>query len=99
MPRTRSLFVVQAVEEAFAWRVVPASAMACLPLRQLLGDPKFGGTRRASRPTCSSPSSTGPDSSRQGVKDRSQIANPQPLQKVEFQVAYEGSDYLITEIK
>lgn len=33
------------------------------------------------------------------VRDRSQIANLQPLQKVEFQVAYDGSDYLITEIK
>lgn len=33
------------------------------------------------------------------VKDRSQIANLQPLQKVEFQLLYDGADYLITEIK
>ena len=33
------------------------------------------------------------------IKDKSQLANLQPLQKVEFQLAYDGNDYLITEIK
>jgi Cu(I)/Ag(I) efflux system periplasmic protein CusF len=33
------------------------------------------------------------------VKDKSKLSNFQPLQKVEFQVTYDGSDYLITEIK
>lgn len=33
------------------------------------------------------------------VKDRSQLANLQAMQEVEFQVSYDGEDYLITEIK
>ena len=33
------------------------------------------------------------------VKDKGQLSNLQPLQKVEFQLAYDGNDYLITEIK
>ena len=33
------------------------------------------------------------------VKDRSQLANLQPMQEVEFQLSYDGEDYLITEIK
>ncbi len=33
------------------------------------------------------------------VKDRRQLANLRPMQKVEFQVTYDGKDYLITEIK
>ena len=33
------------------------------------------------------------------VKDRSLIANLRPSQKVEFQLARDGGDYLITEIK
>ena len=33
------------------------------------------------------------------VKNREQLANLQPMQKVEFQVAYDGKDYLITDIK
>ena len=33
------------------------------------------------------------------VKDRSQLANLQPMQEVEFQVSYDGEDYLITDIK
>lgn len=33
------------------------------------------------------------------IKDKSQLANLQPMQKVEFQVVYDGNDYLITEIK
>ena len=33
------------------------------------------------------------------VRDRGKLAGLQPMQKVEFQVVYNGSDYLITEIK
>ncbi len=33
------------------------------------------------------------------IKDKSQLANLQPMQKVEFQLVYDGNDYLITEIK
>lgn len=33
------------------------------------------------------------------VKDKALLANLQPLQKVEFRLAYDGKDYLITEIK
>lgn len=33
------------------------------------------------------------------VKDKSQLSNLQPMQKVEFQLTYDGKDYLITEIK
>src|SRR3990172_8627089 len=33
------------------------------------------------------------------IKDKNQLAGLQPLQKVEFQLAYDGNDYLITEIK
>jgi Cu/Ag efflux protein CusF len=33
------------------------------------------------------------------VKDRNQLSNLQPMQKVEFQLAYDGSNYLITDIK
>ena len=33
------------------------------------------------------------------VKDPSQLANLQPMQEVEFQVSYDGGDYLITDIK
>lgn len=33
------------------------------------------------------------------IKDKSRLANLQPMQKVEFQLAYDGSNYLITEIK
>lgn len=33
------------------------------------------------------------------VKDRGQLASLQPNQKVEFQLAYDGKDFLITEIK
>ena len=33
------------------------------------------------------------------VKDKAQLANLQPMQKVEFKVAYDGKDYLITDIK
>src|SRR3990172_11261877 len=33
------------------------------------------------------------------VKDRSQLADLQPTQAVEFQVSYDGEDYLITDIK
>lgn len=33
------------------------------------------------------------------VKDKSQLANLRPLQKVEFELSYDGNNYLITEIK
>ena len=33
------------------------------------------------------------------VKDTSQLANLQPMQKVEFRVTYDGKDYLITDIR
>jgi Cu/Ag efflux protein CusF len=33
------------------------------------------------------------------VRDKGQLADLQPMQKVEFQLAYDGNDYLITEIK
>lgn len=33
------------------------------------------------------------------VKDTSQLANLRPLQEVEFQVSYDGRDYLITDIR
>jgi Cu/Ag efflux protein CusF len=33
------------------------------------------------------------------VKDKGQLSNLQPMQKVEFQLSYDGNDYLITEIK
>jgi Cu/Ag efflux protein CusF len=33
------------------------------------------------------------------VKDKNQLSNLQPMQKVEFQLAYDGSNYLITDIK
>ncbi len=33
------------------------------------------------------------------IKDKSQLANLQPMQKVEFRLIYDGNDYLITEIK
>ena len=33
------------------------------------------------------------------VKDKGQLSNLQPMQRVEFQVVYDGNDYLITEIK
>lgn len=33
------------------------------------------------------------------VKDKGQLADLQPMQKVEFQVTYDGNDYLITEIR
>ena len=33
------------------------------------------------------------------VKDKNQLANLQPMQKVEFRVVYDGNDYLITDIK
>lgn len=33
------------------------------------------------------------------VKDKHQLSNLQPMQKVEFQLVYDGNDYLITEIK
>jgi Cu(I)/Ag(I) efflux system protein CusF len=33
------------------------------------------------------------------VTNKSQLAGLQPLQKVEFRVLFDGSDYLITEIK
>ena len=33
------------------------------------------------------------------VKDKGQLANLQPMQKVEFRLTYDGNDYLITEIK
>ena len=33
------------------------------------------------------------------VKDKNQISQLQPMQKVEFQIAYDGNDYLITDIR
>ncbi len=33
------------------------------------------------------------------VKDKNQLSNLRPMQKVEFQLSYDGNDYLITEIK
>jgi Cu/Ag efflux protein CusF len=33
------------------------------------------------------------------VKNKDQLSDLQPMQKVEFRLAYDGSDYLITEIK
>ena len=33
------------------------------------------------------------------VKDRNLLSNLQPMQKIEFQVTYDGNDYLLTEIK
>lgn len=33
------------------------------------------------------------------VRDKGQLARIQPMQKVEFQLAYDGNDYLITDIK
>lgn len=33
------------------------------------------------------------------VKDKSRLADLQPMQKVEFRVTYDGTDYLITDIK
>ena len=33
------------------------------------------------------------------VKDRNQLANLQPMQRVEFQVIHDGRDYLITDIR
>jgi Cu/Ag efflux protein CusF len=33
------------------------------------------------------------------VKNKDQLSDLQPMQKVDFQVSYDGNDYLITEIK
>ena len=33
------------------------------------------------------------------VKDKSQLANLQPLQEVQFRVVHDGRDYLITDIR
>ena len=33
------------------------------------------------------------------VKDKAMLANLQPLQKVDFELAYNGRDYIITKIK
>ncbi len=33
------------------------------------------------------------------VKDKSQLANLRPAQKVDFQISYDGQDYVITDIK
>lgn len=33
------------------------------------------------------------------VKNKGQLSSLQPMQKVEFQLSYDGDDYLITEIK
>lgn len=33
------------------------------------------------------------------VKDRSQLANLQTMQKVKFRLTYDGGDYVLTEIK
>lgn len=33
------------------------------------------------------------------VKDKRQLSNLQPMQKVEFQLAYDGNDYLIIDIR
>lgn len=33
------------------------------------------------------------------VRDKNQLANLQPMQKVEFRLAYDGKDYVITDIK
>ena len=33
------------------------------------------------------------------VKNKDQLSNLQPMQKVEFQVSYDGKDYVITDIK
>ncbi|MBI2318296.1 MAG: copper-binding protein [Betaproteobacteria bacterium] len=33
------------------------------------------------------------------VKDKRQLSNLQPMQKVEFQLAYDGDDYLIIDIR
>ena len=33
------------------------------------------------------------------VKDRTMLENLQPLQKVEFELAYDGRNYLITKIR
>ncbi len=33
------------------------------------------------------------------AKDKGQVSNLQLMQKVEFQLVYDGNDYLITEIK
>lgn len=33
------------------------------------------------------------------VSNKGQLANLQPKQKVEFQLSYDGNDYVITEIK
>jgi Cu(I)/Ag(I) efflux system protein CusF len=33
------------------------------------------------------------------VKSKDQLSDLQPMQKIEFQVTYDGNDYLITEIK
>jgi Cu/Ag efflux protein CusF len=33
------------------------------------------------------------------VKDKRQLANLKPLQKVEFELAYDGKDYLITRVR
>lgn len=33
------------------------------------------------------------------VKDKNQLSKLQPMQKVEFQLVFDGNDYLITEIR
>jgi Cu(I)/Ag(I) efflux system protein CusF len=33
------------------------------------------------------------------VKDRNQLVNLKPMQKIEFQLSYDGKDYVITAIK
>ena len=33
------------------------------------------------------------------VKNKDQLSDFQPMQKVDFQVSYDGNDYLITDIK
>ncbi len=33
------------------------------------------------------------------VKDKNQLANLQPAQKVDFQISYDGQEYVITDIK
>jgi Cu(I)/Ag(I) efflux system protein CusF len=33
------------------------------------------------------------------VKDKAQLSGLQPMQKVDFQVSYDGNEYLITDIK
>jgi len=101
------IFSLVAAFSGFAWLSLPGLDQAQVPVAPqqtargngvVLGIDKEKGVVTISHgplPALNMP----PMTMGYSVKSKDQLSDLQPMQKVDFQVIYDGSDYLVTEIK